>query len=124
MAKKVKKLNKIACEELGMERTRLFRVILLSVCGGLCGLFVIAGLILMLPNLSFETGVGYLVAGIVFAVITVLVYFFVKDEPNYEKANQKAAEFGFIDVYELNAKLVSLEEENNKLKKRIKELEK
>lgn len=91
-------------------------------------LFTILGLILYLvfmqveEILAYSLGFSLLGTGIMF-LIFVLIFRLIPDNVNYERYKKRVNKGGYLNIYEMNARMAVLEEKNRILESKINELE-
>lgn len=121
-------LEKKIFEEKYKQQNVRAKKICTIVFGIIGGLFTILGLILYLvfmqveEILAYSLGFSLLGTGIMF-LIFVLIFRLIPDNVNYERYKKRVNKGGYLNIYEMNARMAVLEEKNRILESKINELE-
>ncbi|MGM9970619.1 MAG: hypothetical protein ACI35S_09530 [Anaeroplasma sp.] len=81
-------------------------------------IFLFLGLLLTIYEIAY-CSIIYVVVGIIFLIIG----FVLPKKGNYEKFKKRIKKYGYLNIYQLNAKVAILDEKNNILESKLKELE-
>ena len=88
-------------------------------------IFLFIAILLIVVSLVFdesEVSIPSIPLGIV-GMIFLIIGFVFHEKYNYEAIKKRQHKYGYVNIYELNAKVIMLEEKNKSLESRIKELE-
>lgn len=79
----------------------------------LCGIgiaFTLAAILFFCLDIEKEIPIVFLSIGLVLIVLGIVLYFAIPTKYNYDKFKSRVQKIGGINVYEMNAKIVELEE--------------
>ena len=121
-------LEKKIFEEKYKQQNVRAKKICTIVFGIIGGLFTLVGLVFYLvfinieEILAYSLGFSLLGTGIMFLII-VLIFRLLPDNINYERYKKRVNKGGYLNIYEMNARMAVLEEKNRILESKINELE-
>lgn len=106
-------------DETVEKQGKLAKKIVLGVLGGMGIFFAVMGIIFLNLNddVFHEVGLVFAIMGAFLVALGVLLYFVVPTKGDYEKYKARVQKYGYMNTFEINAKIAELEE-------RIAELEK
>lgn len=102
-------------DEMNAKQAVLAKKLLLGIFTGMGFMFSVLGVVFMFE--IKELGITFLALGIFLFALGIVLFFVIPTKFNYEKYKTRTEKYGLMNMFEINAKLVELEE-------RIEELEK
>lgn len=96
-------------EETQAKQAKLVKKMLLGTFCGSGAAFVIVAVVLFILGAAREMPVVFLVMGLFFAALGVVLYFVIPVKYDYDKYKARVDKYGIMNVYEMNAKIIALE---------------
>ncbi len=115
MEEEQRDLEKQIFNEKWEKQSKLAKKVLLITFMTIGLIFLILGLVLLISINEKEIGIVYLILGPVFMVIAVITYFAIPNKYNYDKYKKRVDKYGYMNMFEMNAKIIELEERINEL---------
>lgn len=105
-------------DEKQEKQAKLVKKYLLFVFGIMGLIFIIISIFLDIEELN----IIFLILGAVMILLGIILYLVIPTKYNYNKYKSRVDKFGYINIYEINAKIVSLEERVEELEQKLKDI--
>ena len=114
-------------DQVMQKQLRLFRRVFCLVFGGLCAVFFVLGVVLLLLGVTdvdgFRPGVVFVWLGVVFGAVCLLCHFFLPKRASFEKYQARTQKYGVQSSYDVAVTLQILHHTIKQLEQRIDVLE-
>lgn len=113
-------------EQTSEKQAKIAKNIITIVFCSLGGLYLVIGLVALLAIEDEESNiVGYVFGGlgILFLFLGILLHFVLPKKGNYERFKRQSSTFGYVNNYDLAARVEMLREQNRALEDRVESLE-
>lgn len=103
-------------DETQEKQAKFIKKYLLFIFGGIGIVFTILAIIMFCFKFAVkELPIVFISVGIFILILGIILYFVIPTKYNYEKFKLRIEKYGFMNVYEMNAKIIELEERIQKL---------
>ena len=112
---KMENREKQIFDEMQEKQSKLAKKYLLFVFSGSGIVFSVLALVLFCLNTVKELPIVFLSIGLFMIVLGIVLFFVIPTKFNYEKYKYRVRKYGYMNVYEMSAKITELEERIEKL---------